>query len=107
MKKLFYAFILSFLFTATSWAECVETIPEFRVGGTSFKDGFNWDDKTKEYTTNLNFPFVSFDYKSSSDVATGVKWRVDEYVNGAWEKHELSESRSGSAQIQLSRFCRS
>lgn len=39
-------------------------------------------------------------------MATGVIWRVDEYVNGAWEKHELSESKSGSAQIQLSRSAR-
>ena len=107
MKKLFFALITSFLFVATSWGQCTatETISNFRLGDPTW-GGFNYDDKTKEYTTNLNSPIVSFDYKTSSGAATGTEWRVDEYVNNAWKTNKVSESQSGSATIKLSKSAR-
>jgi hypothetical protein len=107
MKKLFFALITSFLFVATSWGQCTETetIPNFRVGDATW-GGFNHDDKTKEYTTNLNSPIVSFTYKKTASGATGIEWRIDEKINGQWVVKFKDENGSGSATVNLSRETR-
>ena len=105
MKKLIFTCIYVFLFAVASGANCEETVPNFRLGDATW-GGFNYDDKTKEYTTSLNSPIVSFSYKTTSNSATGIQWRVDEYIDNAWKTNLVSESKSGTSTIQLSRSAR-
>lgn len=107
MKKLFFALITSFLFVATSWGQCekTETISNFRVGDATW-GGFNYDDKTKEYTTNLNSPIVSFTYNKTASGATGIEWRIDEKIDGQWVEKFNDKNGSGSATVSLSRGTR-
>ena len=107
MKKLFFALITSFLFVATAWGQCTatETISNFRLGDPTW-GGFNYDDKTKEYTTNLNSPIVSFTYEKTAWGATGIEWRIDEKVDGNWVNKFIDNNGSGSATVELSRGTR-
>ncbi|MBR6686338.1 MAG: hypothetical protein IKL69_02900 [Paludibacteraceae bacterium] len=107
MKKLFFALITSFIFVATAWGQCTktETIPNFRVGNAT-GGGFNYDDKTKEYTTNLNSPIVSFTYEKTAWGASGIEWRIDEKIDGQWVVKFKDENGSGSATVSLSRGTR-
>lgn len=105
MKKLIFTCIYVFLFAVASGANCEETVPNFRLGDATW-GGFNYDDKTKEYTTSLNSPIVSFSYKTTSNSSTGIQWRVDEYIDNAWKTNLVSESKSGTSTIQLSRSAR-
>ena len=105
MKKLIFTCIYVFLFAVASGANCEETLSNFRLGDATW-GGFNYDDKTKEYTTSLNSPIVSFSYKTTSNSATGIQWRVDEYIDNAWKTNLVSESKSGTSTIQLSKSAR-
>lgn len=105
MKKLIFTFIFLSLFVPLSCADCVETLSNFRLGDATW-GGFNYEDKTKEYTTSLNSPIVSFSYKTTSNSATGIQWRVDEYIDNAWKTNVVSESKSGTSTIQLSKSAR-
>ena len=112
MKKLFFALITSFLFVATAWGQCnnTETISNFRLGNAT-GGGFNYDDKySSKFTTNLNAPIVSFNYKAVSEVPlfspTYTDWYVEEVVGGTTRRQEIFNSQSGYAEFQLSRETR-
>lgn len=105
MKKLIFTCIYVFLFAAASGANCEETLRNFQLGDATW-GGFNYEDKTREYTTSLNSPIVSFSYKTTSNSATGIQWRVDEYIDNDWKINVVSESKSGTSTIQLSKSTR-
>ncbi len=105
MKKLIFTCIYVFLFAVASGADCVETLSNIRLGDPTW-GGFNYEDKTEEYTTSLNSPIVSFSYKTTSNSATGIQWRVDEYIDNDWKINVVSESKSGTSTIQLSKSTR-
>ena len=110
MKKLFFALITSFLFVATAWGQCIETISNFRVGNVS-GGGFNYDDKySSKFTTNLNAPIVSFNFKAVSLSAifppSDTDWYVEEVVGGKTHRQEIKNTNSGYAEFQLSRETR-
>lgn len=105
MKKLIFTCIYVFLFAVASGANCEETLLNFRLGDATW-GGFNYEDKTEEYTTRLNSPIVSFSYKTTSNSATGIQWRVDEYIDNDWKINVVSESKSGTSTIQLSKSTR-
>lgn len=103
MKKLFFALITSFIFVATAWGQCTETIANFTLG--DMGGGFNYSDKSMVYKTGLSAPIVSFDY-DAVDGATDPVWRVDEYTANGWVNHVVSTQSSGSTAIQLSKETR-
>lgn len=106
MKKLFFTFFVATLSVVSAFADCTETISNFRLGDTKFSDGFNYDDKIKEYTTNLNSPIVSFSYNKASSAATRIEWRIDEKINNQWVENFKTENGSGTATVELSRETR-
>ena len=112
MKKLIFTLITSFLFVATAWGQCTDTeaISNFKVGNAT-GGGFNYDDKySSKFTTNLNAPIVSFNFKAVSLSAifppSDTDWYVEEVVGGKTHRQEILNTNSGYAEFQLSRETR-
>ena len=109
MKKLFFALITSFLFVASSWGACSETKDGFSVGDARW-GGLSFGDKYKEFSTNLNAPIISFDYKAVSKPANMAtpSWKIIEYdIDGKQLQEEAWDGvKSGTKQKQLDKKTR-
>ena len=71
------------------------------------KGGFNWDDKySKTFTTSRNQATISFRFNTSSGVATGAEFFVQESSDGStWSRINSwsSTSNNGSGSVKLTR----